>query len=168
MSSRHSAARWTEKEDAIIRGAYPDYVELAARLPERSYWAIKSRARTLGVVKRRHTWTGKELKEIARLRRQGMTWREFEKLFPGLSREHPKALLRNLCPPPPPKAFGLPLLDAIRARAYARGLRLTELDRLANTGRYFSHSMPIERVRHIDRAARVLGGELAIVWDRED
>jgi hypothetical protein len=62
-----SGKRWSEREDRIILTLYPDYAGMQRRLRLRSYYAIRNRARTLGVVTRRHVWTNSEVTKLRAL-----------------------------------------------------------------------------------------------------
>jgi hypothetical protein len=58
---------WTAREDALVRALYPDYVALRKALRRRTYSALRHRARTLGIAKKRHTWTTTEVSRLRKL-----------------------------------------------------------------------------------------------------
>jgi len=165
MGSR-VCTRWSAVEDKILRQTYPDYLAMLEQIPTRTYAGIRGRVRLLGIATRRHTWTGKELKDIEKLRRQGKTWPEIARIFPSRSLSRAQMLLRHR-PGRARRFFGLPLLDAVRSRAFDAGMTLRQLDRLASTEGHFAHSDPHENLACIARAVEALGGELAIEWPEE-
>ena len=165
MSNRPPRKRWLPAEDEIIREGYPNYALLQKQLPDRTGAGIKYRASLIGVVKKRHRWTGREMRELAQLRAEGATWPQIERLYPGRSLLRAMRYLKKV--PRRPTLLGLPLLDDIRQRAFDHGINLTELDKRASSGTYFQHCNRYESLGPIERAAIILGGELAIEWSVE-
>lgn len=53
------------------------------RLRARSYYAIRGRARTLGVAARRHVWTNPEVKTLQALYLRGATCAQVVAAFPA-------------------------------------------------------------------------------------
>lgn len=164
-------ALWTEREDDIVRRFYPDYELLLRKLRRRSYYALRHRARVLGIVKRRHCWTGAEVSRLRRfyptLDRAGLL-----QLFPGLSwsqiigRAHGIKLRKARCRL---TKTGFPIIDEIRERAFQLNLSMVDVDAMANTRHYFQRAGWCNRrtvnERHVVRAINALDGRIAIAWN---
>ncbi|PKP71032.1 MAG: hypothetical protein CVT83_03270 [Alphaproteobacteria bacterium HGW-Alphaproteobacteria-5] len=163
---------WTPDEDALLRAHYPDYDRLKKHFPHRTLSALKHRVRVIGIVTRRHIWTNVEVARLHKAYEAGVPDRELEGLFPGLrlvqiksKAGHVRAVRRK----PRPAWFGVPALDAIRARAASMRLSFVELDRRAGTGRFFQKSCRHPCLKHIVRAATFLDGKVTIGWvDRDE
>ena len=52
---------WTASEDAVVHRLYPDYPAIISTLKTRTYYAVRVRARAIGIVKRRKPWTTREM-----------------------------------------------------------------------------------------------------------
>ena len=161
---------WTEKEDAIVRGFYPDYRALRRRLRRRTYDALRHRVRVLGIQRRKHPWTGTE---IARLR----------KLYPVASRDQMSAAFPNRTwaaiktmaisrkirrLQKPFAKTGSPALDQIRQRCAELNFSMGDLDKMARTRGYFSHARWLRTKKPsqiaIIKAIRALDGVIDIRW----
>jgi len=162
-----SGTRWSPREDRIIGTLYPNYAEMQRRLRPRSYYAIRARARTLGLVTRRHIWTNSEVTKLRALYLRGATRTEVAAAFPGL-RSHQitsKARhIRLIRGEREPYALGIPAIDIVRKQAALRGWTWRKLDKLAKTGRYFQQTTRRVDWSHLARAIDVLGGTIDIDW----
>ncbi|MGC4252404.1 MAG: hypothetical protein QM605_13335 [Sphingobium sp.] len=160
-------SRWSDGEDALLRACYPDYSVLRAHLPHRTLSALKHRVRAIGIVKRRHIWTNREVVRLRLAYEEGVTDLELAALFPQLRLCQVKSKASHIgavrCRPKPVR-FDVPALDAIRARSVEMRLSFVELDRHAKTGRYFQKSCRRPSLKHIVRAAAFLGAEVLIEW----
>lgn len=161
MTRRRVCKPWSSAEDEIVRKGYPNYVSLRRSLPHRSLSALKYRASVLGLQTRRHRWTGREMKNLERLRAGGATWPQIQEMYPGRSLGRAMNYHKKRRGP---VRLGFPLLDDIRQRAFDRGIRLRELDEFACSGTYFRRGNRFENIRHVQQAAKLLGGELMIEW----
>lgn len=170
-SARLSQRPWLPVEDDCLRRLYPRYDLLAAQLPHRSLAALKHRARRLGIVCPRHVWTNLEVRRLRQAYAANMADDELSSQFPGCSLAQIKAKARHLGLRRPVKTYrmlGIPLLDAVRARAGDRQMSLVELDRLAGTVAYFQKSRKGPVLQWIAKGAAVLGGRLEIHWPEEE
>ena len=164
------ARPWTLSEDDQVRASYPSYDVLQKNLPHRSLSALKHRARVLGIVRRRHVWTNREVRRLHAAFEANLFGVELLALFPGLTlcqikskARHVKAARRRARLVP----FGVPALDAIRTQVQDEDMSLVELDRRAKTERFFQKSCRRQNLRCIVRAAGVLGGDVEIEWSNE-
>lgn len=162
---------WTEREDAVMRALYPDYRALRRRLPHRTYFSLRSRAVTLGIVHHRHVWTAAE---ASRLRRQfpHATRQELLAAFPSLRWQQilGKARHLKLCKARKKLArTGHDVIDDIRDRATSLGISMVDLDYLAKTRKYFQkaawHARRKVSGTPVVRAIKTLGGRIRIEWD---
>lgn len=162
-----SGKRWSVREDQTLAMLYPDYGEIQRRLKRRSYYAIRGRARTLGIVTRRHVWTHPEVKRLRTLYRRGATRAEANAAFPGLSQSQICSKARHIRlvrARRDPYKLGVVPLDAVRKQATARGLSWRKLDKIAKTGRYFQQTTRRVDWAHLARAIEKLGGTIEIAW----
>ena len=173
VSSDHewSSANWSMEEDRLLRRLYPNYRQLRSALPHRSLAALKHRVRRIGIVSTRHVWTNLEVRRLRDAFEKRVSDKELEPLFPGLALGQIKAKAQHIGAPHRRGGsvlLGVKALDAIRQRARARGISLVELDRQAQTGKFFQKSRRQPMLRQISRAAEVLGGEVRIEWSDLD
>jgi hypothetical protein len=162
-----SGKRWSEREDRIILTLYPDYAGMQRRLRLRSYYAIRNRARTLGVVTRRHVWTNSEVTKLRALYLRGATCAEVAAAFPGFRSHQITSKARHIRlvrGPRKPYALGIPPIDTVREQAAIRGWTWRRLDKLAKTGRYFQQTTRRLDWGHLAKATEVLGGTIDIDW----
>ena len=161
---------WTKKEDDIVRALYPDYKALRRKLRRRTYSAVKNRARTLNVVKRRRMWLASEVSRLRRLYPRatqeelmqafpGMTWRRiaYKARHVGIRRARRKLVIT-----------GHPLIDTIRDRAQNLNLSMVDIDEIAGTKRYFQKAAWCNgnfNRKAVLRAVEALGGEVSVHWD---
>lgn len=159
---------WEPWEDAIVRTHYPDYRAMRRALRRRSYYALLSRARVLGVTRKVHVWLCAEESRLRRLYPQaersevlrafpGMTWGQIRSKAKHMRLRRPRRKLRET---------GHPMVDIVIARALAENLSKTDMDFLARSKKFFRQA---HRRVNIDgnallRAIDVLGGELSIRW----
>jgi hypothetical protein len=164
---RFGKMRWSAREDRIVETVYPDYREMQRRMPARSYGAIRSRARKLGVATSRHVWTNQDMAKLRTLYRRGATRAEVAAAFPLLSQGQicsKAAHVRLVRVRRTPYALGVPPLDDVRRRAAAQGLTWRQLDTLAKTGRYFQQTTRRVDWQHLAHAIEMLGGTIEIIW----
>jgi hypothetical protein len=168
---------WTNDEDRIVVRLYPDYRALRKTLKRRTYNALRARARSLGVAKRRHIWTTSEVSRLRRLYLNATT-QETLAAFPGMTWWQLAGKARHIGlrgRRPRFKLTGLRLVDDIRGRAYARGWSMVELDAMAGTKRYFQkagwHSARTRLGTRRDaehgawlKAIKALDGQIAVTW----
>ncbi len=159
-------ANWSLEEDKLLRRFYPCYRRLRAALPHRSLAALKHRVRRLGIVNIRHVWTNKEVRRLHEAYQNRVPDKELESLFPGLTLGQIRAKTWHIRAPHRRGRvlLGVEALDAIRQRTMMRGISLVELDRQAQTGKFFQKSRRQPMLFQISRAADVLGGEVHIEW----
>lgn len=160
---------WTKDEDQVWRSLYPDYKAGLRKLRRRTYYALRNRARTLGIVKERHTWTGIEVNWLRRYYAKTTT-SERTRAFPTVSKS---ALARaayrfGATQRRPLKSTGHPILDNVRKRCRELNLTMGDLDRMAGTKGYFRNAAWLCRgtinVSKIARAVVALGGNLHADW----
>jgi hypothetical protein len=157
---------WSDGEDRMLRRAYPDYATARRELPDRTFRALKKRARTLGIQKRHHTWTGNDLAKLRRLY-PAATKQELHAAFPGLSFSaiEKMANVKHIWKKKRPlRKTGNALLDAIRERARSLGYTMPDLDKEAHTRRFFGerewreYAHPVYDCLY--RAVEALGGQM--------
>lgn len=163
--------RWSSGEDELVQNTYPDYRRMMRALSHRSLAALKNRARHLGVLQSRHVWTNGEVKRLRLAWESNIRGAELMLMFPGLRLSQIKSKAHHIGLRKREShlvAFADPALSAIRRRAADRSMSLVHLDRLAGTGRFFPKSIRRPNLKHIMRAAAVLGGEVAVEWRAVD
>lgn len=162
---------WTAKEDATFIKLYPDYRALRRALRRRTYYALRNRARHLGVVKRRHVWTANEVRRLRNLYFLATT-AELLAAFRGMSWHQIAGKARHIGlrgRKPKLKSTGILILDTIRTRASARGWSMVDLDSIAGTRRYFQKAgWHTSRATHGAwlKAIEVLEGDISIQWQQ--
>ena len=137
------------------------------RLRLRSYYAIRTRVRTLGVVTQRHVWTNSEVTKLRALYLRGATRAEIAAAFPGYRSHQITSKARHIRlvrRQSEPYALGIPPIDTVRKQAAIRGWTWRKLDKLAKTGRYFQQTTRRVDWGHLARAIEVLGGTIDIDW----
>lgn len=162
-----SGARWSAGNDRIIKTFYPSYPQMQRRLVSRSYSAIRSRTRTLGIAIPRHVWTNRDEAKLRKLYLQGATRAEVAAAFPSLTQCQicsKAAHIRLVRARRTPHVLGIPPLDEVRERAALRGWTLRKLDKVAKTGRYFQQTTRRIDWNHLAKAVEVLGGTIAFIW----
>ena len=162
-----SGARWSADEDQTIATFYPDYAELQRRLRARTYYAIRNRARILGVARRRHVWTNSEVAKLRALYLRGATCAEVVAAFPGCSSHQIASKARHVRlvrGQREPYVLGVPPIDIIREQAAIRRWTWRKLDKFAGTGRYFQQTTRRVDWGHLAKAIEVLGGTIEIAW----
>ena len=174
--------RWTEGEWQAIRDLYPDYAAIRKVLAHRSWKAIKSQMRNLGIATAKHKaqmWTAAEVAKLRKLYPK-VSLDELKAAFPNrtLRQIHTQGSSQRLSRPKRQlMSTGIPLLDSIRERACALNYSLGDLDRLACTGNYFAaneHNKPSKGQRSnrgyvkMALAVKALGGTLTVDWGSEE
>ena len=162
-----SGSRWLPNEDQTVVIFYPNYAEMQRRLRARSYYAIRGRARTLGVAARRHVWTNPEVKTLETLYLRGATCAQVVAVFPKLSLRQITSKARHIrlvSGRRKPYMLGIQPIDMVREQAAIRGWTLRKLDELARTGRYFQQTTRRVDWGHLAKAIKVLGGTIEIAW----
>lgn len=163
--------RWSASEDRIVRKFYPDYSEMQRRLASRSYYAIRSRARKLGIAAPRHIWTNRDVTKLRTLYLQGATRAEVCAAFPHLTRCQicgKAGHIRLVRARKTPYLLDIPPLDEVRKQATALGLTWRKLDKIAKTGRYFQQTTRRVDWDHLARAVEKLSGRIEITWRSND
>lgn len=161
---------WVPSEDEKLRALYPDYRALRRALRRRTYHAIRTRVRGLGIAKKHHVWTGIE---VLRLRKHypkasrsellavfaGLRWRQIEAKAQGLGLRRAR---RGLV------ATGDPFVDMIRNQASKCNMTMLALDELAGTKRGFRSGRRcygLKRSLALMRAIETLGGKIVVRWE---
>lgn len=172
MAVRNSASNsflkcrpYEKWEDQIIRGKYPDYKAIGAALPHRTYWALRARAKALGIIKHKVRWS--PALRIA-LREGG-----FEKFtdqeiaeFMGCSEgaaEQVRQSMGIFRAKPVAATPRSPLVLDIRQRARDLGVPLHHLLRRAKCSSSALHKAT--QYSPAARMVRILGGELFAEWE---
>jgi len=167
---------WNKKEDQILRAHFPDLKAAKRRLKRRTLGAIGARARFLNMhVGRYHQWTAAE---VSRLRRiypvsskeqvlqafPGLRWQQ---ILGKLTHCHIRKKRR------PPTVTGVPVIDAIRRRAFDLRISMRELDRIVCSPGYFVRHSSFRTSKsrmhrwsdaYIYRAIEALGGDVLASW----
>ena len=155
---------WTLEERAILRGLYPCYDQLGVHLPGRTRGAITHKARALGLVPPRRIWSEQDAWRLRAPYGAGVPIGALVEAFPGKSRRqiwNKAHALRVRRPRRAPKTTGLALVDAVRARAFACRLTMTDLDAFVGRRRYFVSPRHMDW-RAVEKAIAVLGGTIAV------
>ncbi|MDO9428665.1 MAG: hypothetical protein Q7T93_17780 [Methylobacterium sp.] len=166
-SAKRKCVPWAPWEDAHVIVLHPDYGALLRELPNRTYAALRQRARHLGIVRPRHVWTIREVECLRKASTANLRSRDIAKLFPKLRPTQILAKARhlNLSRGQRLKDFDDPVLSAIRARASQMNLTLSDLDKRARSGRYFQKSDRNFHLRHAASAVAALDGRISVKWD---
>jgi hypothetical protein len=168
---------WSKEEDRRL--VETKDLKLTAILPLfacRTEIAVRARRVTLGLSGRvAKAWS---LDEDKTLRRNAatMNWWQISHLLPGRTRAAVQGRARYLGIPSPwrgdgPKKYNVPLLDAVRQRAWEDGIGLEALDRELKTGGYFHKNGFRKRNKpnyvnfaNIGKAVEFFGGTFTIDW----
>lgn len=165
---------WTAREDRLVERHHPNYAHLE-RVLRRRRGAIISRMKHLragkGLTRSPQRWTARELARFRRCCEAGASLQELVQAFPNRTAEQLRRATYNWGfkrPPTPSSLIVAPALVEIRRMAKRRGLSYRDLDRLAGAGGYFSKSVPKVNLRHVVKAAGVMGGRIVIDWSDGD
>lgn len=153
------------REDQIIAILYPNYAELQRHLRSHSYYAIRARARMLGIVSQRYVWTNTEVTKLRTLYLRGATCAEVAAAFPGFRPHQITSKARHIRlvrGQKEPYVLGIPAIDTVREQASIRGWTWRKLDKLAKTGRYFQQTTRRVDWGHLAGAIKVLGGTIEV------
>lgn len=96
----------------------------------------------------------------------GATSTEILELVPGKTMPQAWARARRSRfrhPRKPPRPTGLPVVDAVRRRAFELNLTMRDLDEITRSGSYFRSPRTVVW-RHVGRAIEALDGELRVDW----
>jgi len=162
---------WTPAEDALVRKIYPDYPRLGELLPQRTDFAIRSRAATLGVRKKRRQWTTPEMKSLRKMYEGGATKHEILAAFPHSNWTNIKGIVNWYGFHRKDRRFkltGIPVIDMIRERAEAMNLSMIDVDAMAKTKCYFQRSgwqTSSLNGKYILRAIIALAGSPSVIWE---
>jgi hypothetical protein len=162
-----SGKKWSARENQLVETFYPDYQELQHRLKTRSYYAIRTRARTLGIAASRHIWTTHDIANLRSLYLRGATRSQVAEVFPHLTQSQICGKARHIRlvrTRRDPYKLDIPPLDAVRKQATVKGWSWRKLDKLARTGRYFQQTTRRVDWTHLARAIEKLGGTIEIAW----
>ncbi len=162
---------WELWEEQLVRDLYPDYPAILRVLPHRTYWAVRSRARKLGVVTSREIWKASTVRSIEELSRTHTT-SEIASKIADMETHQVDAIIKYFgFGRKPREGFrraGIPVIDDVLYRADQQGLTLVEVDRRAGIGkRYFAGRRWENGLHggHLARAVFALGGELYVEWE---
>lgn len=145
---------WTDRETALLAVIFPDYERAVAVLGRRTYAAVKQRARSMGLTKRHHIWTGAA---VARLRRlyPSADHATLATSFPGVPIEKIRSKAQEIGVYRNRRQLiktGIPEIDQIRGRAFELNISMVDLDAMAKTKKYFQKAGWLsERVSTIER-----------------
>lgn len=163
---------WSAREIEILRRLYPDFKALKKALPGRTKYAVKLRARKVGVARPNHKWTTTEISRLRKLCTQGADRSEIDNAFPTIAWPVIQAQIgahRFQKPKRKLKPSGNAVVDAIRERAVSEGISMVELDEMAGSGSkgYFRHcfSYRYPNGRCLMKAVEELGGRLVVEWN---
>ncbi len=161
---------WTQEEDRLCRLHHGDPAGLRRHRHGRTYPAIRSRCRTLGLAPKRNLCTAAERSRLRKLYPHA-TREELAAAFPTRTLLQVTALAsyygirRNRRRYSP---TGYPLLDQVRTRCLELNYSMPDLDDLAGTGGYFQkaqwHCQKGMSIAKVARAVSALGGSLCIDW----
>jgi hypothetical protein len=160
---------WTAEEDEVVRTTFPDYQAIRRVLPHRTYFACRTRARTLELVTKRPPYTARELSVVRRL--YPTAEREvLMPLMPGRTWDQIANLAKRHGIHRAPKPFyptGVTVLDQIRTRCRELNYTMPDLDKLIRSRGYFAKANWYNghiHHRDIGRAINALFGDLKADW----
>lgn len=157
---------WTQEEVDALLAAYPDYEEAQRALPHRSRKALEMKIEKLGRARNRFIWTAAEVSRLKRPYTSGAPAAEMLGLLPGKTMPQVWARAsrsRFRRPRRTPKPTGLPVLDAVRRRAFELNLTMRDLDAMVGSGSYFRSPRGLVW-RHVGRAIQALDGDVRVFW----
>lgn len=165
---------WKNWEDDICRQIYPDYSALRKALPHRTQAALQKRCSALGIQRKVHRWTAKEISDLRRMYSSAGA-HELRERFTRFStreirRKAQELGLQRLRKPY--QKSGNSLLDALRERAHDQNLTMLHLDEFAQSGEYFHRRywrIGKGKIKYdiIVKAIQELGGRLTVDWGVE-
>lgn len=157
---------WVRSEDVIVERSYPDYLQAARLLPNRTPRAIRDRARKLGVTRHRVAFLAADVARLRRLWETGPARELVLTAFPAWTWQQIKdcAKRNKMGSRFKPKGTRHPLVGAVRQRASERGVTRHDLDRKLRTGNYFRNPQK-PYLPHELRAADFLGVQYDIEWE---
>lgn len=168
---------WSKADDDTILRLYPDFEALAVALPNRTRDAIRVHASAYGLRKQdQKSWSSRDERTLREInKRQGIK-RNYMEAFPARSYVQICSKLQKMGLQrrrPPPVLFGVPIIDAVRRRAWDEGVNFRELDAATGGGRYWrkdSRKAATDGISwgRVARAVEYLGGTLNAVWDGAD
>ncbi len=163
---------WTKKEDDRLRALHGTKLlrEIAVDIG-RSFYAVRSRAQSLGLAPKRHIWTGAEVSRLRRMYVGGESSESLAEAFPHANILNIRAIAnlhRIYRTRRPFSPTGFPLLDQVRARAFDLGYTMSDLDELTELGSYFAqvqwHKSGLN-LRAIALAIEAMDGSLMAQWN---
>jgi hypothetical protein len=107
------------EESDTLKRLYPDYRALLKALPGRTRHAIKNHARQMGILHRRHVWTGAEIARLRKMAAAGVARNEIAAAFAPLTKGQVQCAMRN---------YGI-LTAATRRAVAAEDLYFAQMDR---------------------------------------
>lgn len=163
---RHSD--WTLKEHEVVISHWPDVQAIRKRLPHRTIRAIHAFAGKCNLTTSRHVWTVAQDAKLRKLASAGCQRKQIAAEL-GLNLNQVAGRLnyaRIFVARKPPAPSDDPLVNAIRQRAFALNMTLSDLDRSLGSQKIFRQAAGKQRVRHvhIERAVKALGGQLTVAW----
>lgn len=161
---------WTFRETEVLRELWPAIAPIRARLPHRTERAIREMATRCGVAapKDQHIWTGADDKKLREMAAAGTSRKEIaNKLGLTVMQVQNRLQYRGInISRRPPIPSGDKLADAVRLRAFQMNMTMADLDRSLGNQHIFQQAPSKKRVltKHIEKAAKALGGKLVIEW----
>jgi hypothetical protein len=158
---------WTAAEMRVVQKLYPNYDAILMALPHRTYWAVRNFAQNYGIALKRHVWTGAEVSRLRALYTRSASKSEILEAFSGLTWRQidAQARFRGVKKPrTAPKLLGIPILDAIRRRAFELNYSFVDLDAECHSKRYFQSTPQTINWRYVGRAIEYLGGAATVQW----
>jgi len=175
---------WSKEEDALLlKNRDRPIGEIAHMFSRRTRNALIARRVKLGCsFKSQKNWRPEE-DRILREHTPKLNWRQISLMLPGRSRAAVQGRARYIGiannefsrARHRPKIYRIPLLDAVRLRAWEDGISLEALDKELKSGGYFRKNGMRKRnkrrdyvnIWHIKKAVEFFGGELVIDWKDE-
>ena len=157
---------WTRTELDCVRDLYPDYDVMLSVLPDRSRGAIAHKARQLGLVPPLRIWSDGEARALRQPYVTGIAIETLVEILPGKSRKqiwHKAHHMGYRRPRRAPKPTGMPLVDAVRQRAFDYRLSMRDLDAFVGKKCYFTSPRYLNW-RALQRAMEILGGRPVVSW----
>lgn len=170
MNQAQAPRLWTAAEDARLIARHPNREALIAALPHRTWHAIRNRARAVCGGTNRKFWTTTEDRTLRRMMKDGASIHELCKAIPGRTKKAicARRFMYGGAPPRRMVSMDGGALDAVKARAFARGINMQELDRLSGSGTYFYKGQSWFVLKHVAKAAEALGGWIDVEWEPLD
>lgn len=163
-------SKWRPEEDDFLVRHYPDYRAIHMHFPDKTLNALWSRAKYLGIQRRKRMWTAAEVRRLIKQSRE-MSLRELFDAHPDRSQNQIRHHLRmaGALKRDAPALSGIELVDDMRRRCRDSSVSVRALGRFIRVKgaldlRIHAGCKSLEAKWTAD-AARALGGELYVEWD---